>query len=463
MKFSDNLAKVLFVLSLVFLVFLYGFVSGYKSWPPKGFLDKALEQARDSGIYYALPFTDVPAPPHTYPQIYNREGVHIEEPDKLQSGTVLVTSLWDWDESGDLEVGAKLINKKGEIIHSWQVNRDKLFSNLDNWGKGSTKQQDVMGSYLFPNGDLLLVFDYTGAVRLDSCGEVLWELPEHTHHSVARANDGSFWMSAVHGEKRNSTKQYPNGFPGLGGKKVWVDRILHVSEAGKVLEGINVLDVLYMNGLERYIPKMLRNLKDAPADITHLNDVESLKPSMADEYPLFGAGDLLVSLKRLKLVFVFDPESKNVKWHSIKPFIGQHDADFIGDGWIGVFNNNLDYTNRGTMLEGGSRVVALQPHTGKVEVLFPSEPSVSDPLYTSSHGRWQILDNGNLFITEANAGRVVEVTPEGRTAWEWIHKPVGDSRVPVVEGTHYDLTKEDVASWPCSSASTSENTEQEGG
>lgn len=32
-----------------------------------------------------------------------------------------------------------------------------------------------------------------------------------------------------------------------------MDRLLHVSADGEVLDDINVLDVLYANGLERYI------------------------------------------------------------------------------------------------------------------------------------------------------------------------------------------------------------------
>ena len=466
MKFSDNLAKALFVLSLVVFVLLYGVAAGNYGWFPRGFLDQALDQARNLDVYYALPFTEKDnwAISHTSPQVYESEGAHVNIPSKVQPGMTLITSLWDWDESGDLEVGAKLINKKGRALHSWQVNRDKLFSNLVNWNRANPKKVDIMGSHLSPNGDLLLTFDYVGTARLDACGKVLWELPEFTHHSVHKAEDGSFWISATSKEKRTKSEHYPDGFPGLGEKAVWLDRLLHVTEDGNIIDDINVLDVLYMNGLERYIPKtqggQFPTPKEVQTDITHLNDVEPLSPSMADEYPLFNAGDLVVSLRALQLVFVFDPETLEVKWHASEPFIYQHDPDFIGDGWIGVFDNNYDLTERGKML-GGSRIVALEPHTGKQEILFPTEHS--DPFYTDTKGSWQILDNGNLFLTEANAGRIVEVTPDGQTVWEWIHEPVGDSRVPIVQGSHYDLSKEDVASWPCSSVNTSDNTQQEGG
>ena len=294
--------------------------------------------------------------------------------------------------------------------------------------------------------------------RLNSCGKVLWTLPKGNHHSIARGRNGSFWVPGVSQKRRSESDQYPNGFPGLDGRKVWVDRILHVSRDGKVLNEINVLDVLYANGLERYIPKVLGGKRPRPkkisADLTHLNDVEPLSPSMADAYPLFEAGDLLVSLRVLSLVFVFDPDTKEVKWHSSDPFIYQHDPDFVGDGWIGVFDNNYGLTaynssDRGTML-GGNRIIYLQPHTDSTNVRFPTQHS--EPLYTHVRGKWQELENGNMLLTEAVAGRAVEVDSSGQSVWEWIHRPTDDSQVPAVtKATRHDLTREEVASWPCSS------------
>jgi hypothetical protein len=173
---------------------------------------------------------------------------------------------------------------------------------------------------------------------------------------------------------------------------------------------------------------------------------------MADEYPTFEAGDLVVSIKRLHLVFVFDPDTREVRWHASDPFIAQHDPDFIGDGWIGVFDNNNDGTARGTLL-GGSRIVAVQPHTDAVEVLFPTEHS--EPFYTSGQGRWELLNNGNMLLAETASGRVVEVDSTGRTVWEWIHRPYSESRVPeVTQASRRALTPADVAAWPCASDST---------
>lgn len=128
----------------------------------------------------------------------------------------------------------------------------------------------------------------------------------------------------------------------------------------------------------------------------------------------------------------------------------QHDPDWMAGGWIGVFDNNWDGTQRGSML-GGSRIVAVQPHTDSVNVLFPTPES--DPFYTAHRGKWQQLPNGNLLLAESDEGRVVEVGPDGRTLWEWSAEPYGGSRVPsVTRAERVHLTRDEVASWPCSRA-----------
>jgi hypothetical protein len=364
----------------------------------------------------------------------------------MQPGLTLVTSMWR--DTGEWKPGLRLLNSKGKVLHSWSIEPKNLF---EAGFKANPSRTDIHGSLLLQNGDVVFNLNYVGTVRLDACGGVRWTLKEGGHHSISRGEKGTFWVTGVSPKRKTSSENYPNGFPGLT-DPVWMDRVLHVSKKGEILDDISVLDILYKNNLERYIPKLGR---DRP-DVTHLNDIEPLSERVADEYPLFEAGDLVLSIHHLNLVLVVDPESKKVRWHTTSPFILQHDPDFIGDGWIGIFDNNRDDW-KGDML-GGSRVVATQPHTDSTEVLF--SPQKLERFYTPVRGKWQMLENGNMLLTESEASHVVEVTPDGNLVWEWIQKPQ-KSKVPsVTKATRHDLTREDIASWPCSSVDSADTSNQ---
>ena len=429
---TSLLAKIWFFLSVAVLGVAYGILASERGWFPSSLAKNAWKQG-----HVVLPISDLP---FLNERVYERRGVRISRKGEMQPGLTSITS--SWKTSDGWKVGLKLIGKRGTVYREWLLGRSELFGSGLGYRK-NPKQTDLQGTYLFSNGDVLVNLEYVGMARINACGRVLWTLAEGTHHSVARASDGTFWTPGVSQRTRRGSERFREGFPGLG-EELWVDRILQVRPDGTLLRDINVLDVLYANGLE-YLFFKHRVLN---GDVTHMNDIEPLRESMAKEYPLFERGDLLVSLRYLNLVFVMDPETENVRWYATGPFIAQHDPDFIGDGWIGIFDNNRDY-NGGTVL-GGSRIVAVRPQDGRTEVRFPKEQS--DPFYTRLRGKWQQLENGNLLLTESQSGRVVEVNPDGETVWEWVHQPYDDSRVPAVtKAQRYPLSSSNVASWPCTS------------
>lgn len=429
---SERLQRSSFYLALIFLSVVYGVAATLLGWFPSPLLVRALDQAHE-----------LTGPPDVVSErVYGRTGARTYLPDHSPSAVTAVTSIW-WD--GDQWwPGLRLLDRDGHALHSWQIDAEML-SRVQ--GKNPALGIDdfhLHGLDVLPDGDVVVNLEYRGTFRLDACGRVRWYLAGGGHHSISRATDGTFWIPGVSAQPAASSPDHPDGLPGLE-NPVYHDNIRRVSADGEVLRRIHVLDLLFENGLERHI---IKGTYTGPYDLTHLNDVEALSANMAEDYPMFEADDLLVSLRNLDLIFVVDPETEAVKWHASHPLIRQHDPDFIGDGWIGVFDNNRDGTPRGDML-GGSRIVALRPHTSSQEVLFPTERS--EPFYTSVGGTWQQLENGNLLLVEFDAGRAVEVTPNGRTAWEWIVEPYDrDHTPPVADATRVHLTPAQIAAWPCS-------------
>lgn len=433
----DSLQKAAFLLSMAVLAFAVGYLTRDFHWFPDSLLQRAVRQGERL-------VADLRRPPDfTSTRFADVDSVETRSPGEVGPALTLITSTW---EDFGWKPGLKLIDRGGRVLHEWPVLPTELFDEADHRRGSSLAEQDIHGSLLLPGGDVVVNVEYAGTVRMDACGRVRWRVAEGNHHSVARARDGSFWTPGITGRRPARSERYPDGYPGLDGP-IFHPLVVHISAGGDVLRRIRLLDVLYANGLQRHIPK---NRQHDNADVVHLNDVEPLPAELAGDFPLFEAGDLLLSLRNLDLVAVLDPRTGRIEWSASQPFIMQHDPDWLEDGWIGIFDNNWDGTERGTML-GGNRIVAVQPHTDSTRVLFPGP--ASEPLYTSRRGKWEKLANGNLLIVESEQGRVVEVGPDGRTLWEWTAEPYGDSRVPsVTRASRVDLSREDLAGWPCSAS-----------
>lgn len=415
------------VLSIAVLATVYGVIAVHTGWFPSPLIERALRQ------------TDrlLSPPEYTAPRVYDGQGVRTAHPDRMQPGLTLVAAAWKMD--GEWSRGFQLIDAQGGVLHQWKVPVDRLFD--DPPDTGGLPSRVIHGVHLFQNGDLMFNLDYVGTALLDACGRVQWSKLTGGHHAITPADDSTFWVPAV----ENRSQAAADSFPGIDGP-IFPNIVLRITRSGSVLDRLSALDLLYRNDLERYVAKGIAVRRE---DVTHLNDADPLPDALANDYPLFDDGDLLLSLLHLDLVVVVDPDTRRVKWHASDPFIRQHDPDWMGDGWIGVFDNRRDYTDRGTML-GGSRVVAIQPHTDSTRILFPTDRSA--PFYTRTMGAWQQLANGNLLLTESRTGRVIEVTSGGETVWDWVIPPYSEDRVPEVpEAIRYDLTPEEVERWTCTS------------
>jgi hypothetical protein len=137
--------------------------------------------------------------------------------------------------------------------------------------------------------------------------------------------------------------------------------------------------------------------------------VDILDPSMADAFPLFEAGDIMLSMRSLNLIVVLDAEGRRAKWWQHGPWYRQHDPDFEPDGKISVLDNDMN--------GGASRIIEIDPVTRKTKEIFAGSPQV--PFYTWRRGNHQRLENGNILIAESETGRAFEVDREGDLVWEY--------------------------------------------
>jgi hypothetical protein len=410
-----------FVVSVLCLCFVYGVAVGKWHIFPYRFLDAGLDTLKNL-------VKNKRSPHYIHPARYEGEGVVEFYPEQVFPGVTLISGAWK--DKDDWYPGVRLIDLKGEVLHEWKTDpRDVWEKDPHNDYMARSKVDKaatyVHGILLLANGDIVFNLEHFGLVKMNSKSEVVWKLPYRTHHSIFEDSEGNYWVCG--------SKYHENNIPKYVGlkKPLIEDMIVKVSPEGVIEREISLFEVIYESGYYGIIRGYVE-------DILHLNDVEVLNEQKAEAFDLFQAGDIMVSMRHTNSILVIDGKTERIKWSLIYPFIGQHDPDFTEDGRITVFCNHSDWLYHGDSrwVEQGSHIVSIEPSTKKVTTLYGWKKD--QYFFTFRCGQHQHLPNGNMLITEAQAGRVFEINADGKVVWNWI-APRWDKKnvAEVLNGTRY--------------------------
>lgn len=403
----DALARRAFYASVVMLAFAYGVVATHLRLFPvpllmnaKAAADHLLEKSGARLPWY-------------YHHTTQTQQIVVHSPQRAP-GLTLVSGLGP-DEKTEI----KVMDATGRVVHSWHINWFDIWPNPTHLSADLLPKStfgEVHGLEMASNGDLIFNFEELGMVRLDPCGQVVWRLPYRTHHSIFLDEKGNIWTSGLitRHEKRPALPNYDPPFQDY--------TILEVSPDGRLQRELSVAELLIDNGLRAmlYMGTVANRSTKVSADTLHVNDVD-VYPASAPA-GLFRPGDVMVSLRNINTILVFDPANLRIKFLTVGKVLRQHDPDFVDGNTISVFdNNNLAVWTEGTPDPSGhySRVVRISADTGLVDVRFSG--SREKPFFTDIMGKHQLLPNGNMLLTEAIAGRVVEVDPHGEAVWEYFN------------------------------------------
>lgn len=369
---------------------------------------------------------------------YDGNGVTIRR-EGAAPGLTLIASFFD--DANEL----RLISLDGTIVRRWRAPFFEFFSSTDHIAPerlvpAREWNTNIHGSLALPDGSVVFSYNYNGMVKLDRCGAVQWVLPRMTHHSIGLADDGGFW---VPGRRLVET----GGDLPLFDPPYEEDVILKISSEGEVLRELSVPKLLYAGLLPVWLANGQFYVREFPGlELVHLNEIEELPAELAPAFPQFRSGDLLLSLRQLNLLLVVGAESGAIKWHQTGPWIRQHDPDFLPDGTISVFNNNADDTDDGSIL-GGSSILRIDPVTRSVSVVYGGKPE--QRMYSLLRGNHQMLDNGNVLVTEDAGGRVFEIDEHGRIVWEFVNRYDDGYVARVSQAIRYPEDYFAVEYWAC--------------
>ena len=289
--------------------------------------------------------------------------------------------------------GLLLINPNGEIVKHWELTQDDV-----NWRTNPDSLVFPHGFEMGHDGSFVVAYDFsTVLTKYNYCGEIQWRIPGIFDHIVSFDNkDETIWVSST-------AKEDPND-----------QFILNLDyNSGKILKKITIPDLIDKNTDIGIFAINQNDTDDASfytKDPFHFNDIEALSENLAKNYPLFQAGDLLLSFRSLNLVCVIDPDTLKVKWWRQGLTRRQHDPDWNNDGTISIFNNNMH--------QSFSNIIEINPNNYSYSNIIKGSDY---DFYTRSRGKHQKLSNGNFLISSTRQGRAFEVDTDGDIVFEFIN------------------------------------------
>jgi hypothetical protein len=340
---------------------------------------------------------------------------------------------------------AWLTDRAGKIRHIWDIGSKLIWEDISQVaGFEVAKNAYSVGAQLFPNGDLLVVyqgwktFPYgIGVARFDSNSNLLWKKENFAHHWVTVDDEGFIYLTAF--RKVQLPYRLPNTNLQINCPKggLYEDTILILDPDGNTVDEISIFESLVESGYGGAIfqhrhPDFPLPLTANDCDPTHLNDVRVISTEMAADSELLTAGDLLISLRSMNTIAVLDRETKLVKWLSFGRTVQQHSPRYLGNDEVLLFDNLGGQTKM-----GGSRLIKVNMLNDAAKTVFPREDeSKPTDFLSATAGHIALSKNKDrALVSLARQGRGLEIDLKtGQILWEYINTHDVSHIIPSEDG-----------------------------
>lgn len=342
-----------------------------------------------------------------YAQAYGEagglRGAIVHDGDAMEPGLTLFCSGHD--------TSVLLIDAAGEVRHHWHVDYAALFGEQLPFDAPLEHKQFVRRAYPFPDGDLLVVFEYIGIARVDVDGKPLWVHAGRNHHDFELQPDGSIVTLGMTqlGAEAVRSKYLTNRFTG----GIADNQVVFLSPGGEPTRTISILDAFFRSDFAPF----LGEVPNQTGDVFHANSVDLVDGEAAAAHPELDEGDVLVSMRNPSAVIAIDGETEVVKWLATGLWRQQHQATALPNGKI-LLLDNCGGNQEAPMKWDRSRILEFDPVTQAITWRFPASGTGSE-FFTHYLGYVERLPGGNTLITESTQGRLLEVNRDGDVVWEY--------------------------------------------
>ncbi|MGE8477765.1 MAG: aryl-sulfate sulfotransferase [Pseudomonas shirazensis] len=293
-----------------------------------------------------------------------------------------------------------LINLRGEQVHHWKLpqrpGRDAVILTNGNLGYNGNHPDsaELFGGWSVWHGGAF------SEVTPD--GEVVWEYTDLAHHHDAQwLANGNLLYTTAEPLPAAFAQRIQGGIPGseAAGGVIYGDVVKEVDRSGTLVWQWRSWEHL------------------APEDYPLHACFERYHWPMTNAVTPGRDGKVILSLRSVSAVIAVDKASDRVLWRLGHDLVAQqHCPSELEDGRILIFDNGI---SRPHVSMPHSRVIEVDPHTQRIEWQYADSPGYA--FFTPFMGGAQRLHNGNTLITEANFGRLFEVTRAGEVVWEYIN------------------------------------------
>ncbi len=294
---------------------------------------------------------------------------------------------------------AYLTDMEGNVVHEWGLEYRDLPP-----GSGPGEGTHWRRAHLFPNGDLLAIYEgeVSGRgmpmVKLDKDSNLLWTYPGQCHHDLSVADNGNIYILTNREIDHHDRLQLKG--------PILEDRVTILNPEGKEIKSVSLLESFLDSDYASILNFMARD-----GDVFHTNTIELLDGKNAGRIPAFQRGRVLFSSRHLHAVAVVDLEEVKVNWMLWGMWLEQHQPTVLENGNLLIFDNKGE--------RGRSKVIEMDPLNQEVRWAYRGDSK--NNFYSATCGSNQRLPNGNTLITESESGRAFEVTPENRIVWEFLN------------------------------------------
>lgn len=292
---------------------------------------------------------------------------------------------------------AELIDTSGKVVHSWSKSFEEVWPGRE-VEDGNMQKYFWRRAHVFPDGSLLAIFEYLGAVKLDMHSNVIWANENSFNHDISVADDGTIYMLEQKPTKRPSVN------PEL---KIMDDHVTRLTPDGTVIDSVSLVDCVLNSPCRDLMDRVLLD----SADIFHSNTLKLISEHDSGAWPIAKPGMVLVSLRELHTIALVDLSDKKFVWWSSDIARYQHEPTVTPHGSILLFDN--------IWCAGRSRVLEIDPDTNEIAWQYIGTPE--RPFFSLTCSTAQYLPNGNRLVTVSDEGRAFSLDPHDNIIWEYVN------------------------------------------